>query len=313
MYKFKALKVLFSVMLMGILITGGIFSVHLPSAAATGPIKIMCVGDSCTEGLGDPNMGSYRTELYNLYKKAGINFDFVGSNQNGPSTLPDRDNEGHSGWTIPQVAASINNWINTQNPDVILLWIGGNDLLQTGKINDTGLSNLIDQIISLRPNITIFVSDYYPVPDSVTQYNAKIPGIVQQKASQGKKVYFNKMSGMNFVRSTDLSSDGLHLNVNGYIKAANVWYNTTIDILKSMSGSNSPTPTPPPTNTPVKTVPEDVNGDRAINISDVMLVASHFNTTASGNNYDPKCDVNNDRSINISDIMMIAAKFNTSY
>lgn len=306
----KALKMLFSVLLISSIIVGGIFSVSTPSSAVTGPIKIMPVGDSCTEGMGDPNMGSYRTELYNLYKNAGINFDFVGSNQKGPSTLPDRDNEGHSGWTIPQVASNINNWLNTQNPDVVLLWIGGNDLLMSGQVNITGLSNLIDQIISVKPNITIFVSDYYPNPDSVKAYNALIPGVVQQKANAGKKVYFNPMSSMNYVRSTDLSSDGLHLNVNGYIKAANIWFNSTNAILKSMMGNS---PTVPPTNTPVKTIPEDINGDRAVNMADVMLIAAHFNTTASGSNYDRKCDINNDGSVNMLDVMLLAAKFNSTY
>ncbi|KNY27800.1 GDSL-type esterase/lipase family protein [Pseudobacteroides cellulosolvens] len=281
----------------------------------TRPIKIMPVGDSCTEGMGDPNMGSYRTELYNLYKKAGINFDFVGSNQRGPSTLPDRDNEGHSGWTIPQVANNINNWLNAQNPDVVLLWIGGNDLLQGGKTNPTGLSNLIDQIIQQKPNIKIFVSDYYPVPDSVTKYNSEIPGVIQQKVNEGKSVYFNKMSSMNFVRSTDLSSDGLHLNVNGYIKAANIWYNSTIDILKSMSGSNSPTNTPTNTPTPsiINPVPQDVNGDRVVNMADVILIASRFNAIREQSKYDVKCDLNSDGVINMSDVIMIASKFNYTY
>jgi len=315
-HKFK--KALSSMLLVSSLIVGGISTgPALSSSAASAPIKIMCVGDSCTEGMGDPDMGSYRTELYNLYKKAGIDFDFVGSNKRGPNSLPDKDNEGHSGWTISGVANNINNWMNTQNPDVILLWIGGNDLLQGGKTNPTGLSNLIDQIFKQNSNITLFVSDYYPVPDSVTKYNSEIPGVIQQKVNEGKKVYFNKMSSMNFVRSTDLSNDGLHLSVNGYIKAANIWYDSTISVLKSMSVSSSPTnkPTDKPTNTPiiVNPVPEDVNGDKVVNMADVMLIALHFNTVRNDSNYDISCDINNDGSINMGDVIMIASKFNYSY
>ena len=47
----------------------------------------------------------------------------------------------------PQIAASIDN-LNTYNPDVVLLWTGGNDVIQQGNVNTTGLSNLIDQILS---------------------------------------------------------------------------------------------------------------------------------------------------------------------
>jgi len=279
------------------------------------PIRIMPVGDSCTEGMGDPDMGSYRTELYRLYKNAGLNFDFVGSNQKGPASLPDKDNEGHSGWMIPQVASNINNWIRTHDPDVILLWIGGNDMILGGNLNSQGLSNLIDQIVNQKPGITIFVSDYYPVPDQIRQYNAVIPGIVQQKANEGKKVYFNPMSSMNFVRNTDLSSDGLHLNVNGYIKAANIWYNTTIDILKAMSTVSTPTntPIPTPTQTTANLVPQDINGDRVVNMADVLLIASAFNTVRGDSKYNAKCDLNNDGVVNMNDVIMVASKFNYTY
>jgi len=75
----------------------------------------------------------------------------VGSQRSGPSSLPDKDHEGHSGWTIPQIASNINNWLNTHNPDVVFLWIGGNDLLLNGNLNATGLSNLIDQISRWNP------------------------------------------------------------------------------------------------------------------------------------------------------------------
>lgn len=68
-----------------------------------------------------------------------------------------------------------------------------------------------------------------------------------------------------------------------------------------------------PTNTPVPTSanPEDINGDKVINIVDIMLIAAHFNTTASSADYDRKCDINNDGAINISDVMLVAFKFNT--
>ncbi|NLL07336.1 MAG: GDSL family lipase [Clostridiaceae bacterium] len=259
--KLKAIKTLFSIGLITAIL-GGMFTV---SKGSTQTIKIMPVGDSCTEGMGDPDWGSYRTDLYKYYTQAGLSVDFVGSNKRGPSSLPDRDNEGHSGWTIPQVAASIDNWLNTHNPDVVLLWIGGNDMFQQGRENSAGLSNLIDQIINNKPNITIFVADYYPWPEMVKQYNAKIPGVVQQKASEGKKVYFVKLSDVQFSQHVDLSSDGLHLNTTGYSKIAKLWYDNTISILRGLGNTPVPTPTPTPTSNLIK---GDVNGDREVNSLD---------------------------------------------
>lgn len=76
--------------------------------------------------------------------------------------------------------------------------------------------------------------------------------------------------------------------------------------------------TPSPTNTPtsaISTVPTpnsyDLNGDRAINISDVMLLASAFNTARGDAGYVEAYDLNGDGAINITDVMLIATKFNT--
>ncbi|HOM01384.1 MAG TPA: GDSL-type esterase/lipase family protein [Acetivibrio sp.] len=248
MFKFKnpATKALSTLLVFLIVI--GLISTKAPAATKT--IKIMPVGDSCTEGMGGGEMGSYRTDLYKLLTDAGLSIDFVGSQRSGPNSLPDKDHEGHSGWTIPQVASNINNWLNTHNPDVVFLWIGGNDLLLNNNLNATGLSNLIDQIFTVKPNVTLFVADYYPWPDAIKQYNAVIPGIVQQKANAGKKVYFVKLSDIQFDRNTDISWDGLHLSTTGYTKVAQLWYKYTIDILRALANGTQPTPSTAPTSTP---------------------------------------------------------------
>ncbi|MDP4182888.1 MAG: family 43 glycosylhydrolase [Bacillota bacterium] len=58
-------------------------------------------------------------------------------------------------------------------------------------------------------------------------------------------------------------------------------------------------------------VVEDINGDRAINMADVIILATHFNSTISDSNYDRKCDLNNDGTINMGDVIMLAKKFNS--
>lgn len=104
------------------------------------------------------------------------------------------------------------------------------------------------------------------------------------------------------------------------INSSEAALNAYRNAIKKVSVSPTPTNTPPAThtkvpntNTPVPSIAisEDINGDGAINISDVMLIAVHFNTTPSYGNYDKKCDLNNDGAINIADVMMVAAKFNT--
>ncbi len=68
-------------------------------------------------------------------------------------------------------------------------------------------------------------------------------------------------------------------------------------------------PTSTPTNTPVKSI-EDVNGDGAINMTDVMLLALAFNTSKGNTGYSETYDLDKNNAVNMSDIMIIAAKFN---
>lgn len=94
------------------------------------------------------------------------------------------------------------------------------------------------------------------------------------------------------------------------------------------SATATPTNTPIPTNTPTSTstptptkststnssapssFPEDINGDKVINMADVILIASHFNSTVGDSNYDRKCDINNDGAINMNDVILVALVFN---
>lgn len=90
------------------------------------------------------------------------------------------------------------------------------------------------------------------------------------------------------------------------------------------SKSSTPTSTKSiPTMTPTKKISTatptvtsasngDLNGDKAINISDVMILATSFNTAKGNAKYVEAYDLNRDGAINIGDVMIIAAKFNTT-
>ncbi len=55
---------------------------------------------------------------------------------------------------------------------------------------------------------------------------------------------------------------------------------------------------------------EDINGDKVVNMSDIIILAAHFNTVSTDAKYDKKCDINGDNAINMVDVMLVAAKFN---
>jgi len=82
----------------------------------------------------------------------------VGSLSNGPNSLGDKDHEGHSGWRIDEIASSINGWLNAQQPDIIILMIGTNDMIVNFDVGNAPAAQLIDQITNLLPNANLLAS-----------------------------------------------------------------------------------------------------------------------------------------------------------
>lgn len=197
------------------------------------PLKIMPLGNSITDGYGTP--GSYRPTLWQLLvEQDGLEIDFVGSLQNGPASLPDKDHEGHSGWKIDQLEGNIAGWLNTYEPDVILLHIGTNDLIQgvSGSQAAQRLDALVSTIFATKPDVTLLAASLIPLRTDGDwnqapwqQFNDAVPGIVDKYKGQGYKVQFVDMAaeaGLT-LGSPDIP-DGVHPGAGGYSKMAEVWY-----------------------------------------------------------------------------------------
>ena len=202
---------------------------HTTEAATPAPAKlrIMPLGDSITYGLGDDGLGSYREVLGRKLAAKGLRFDFVGSMESGPPGM-DRDNEGHVGWRIAQIAAGADRWMATYRPDVVLLHIGTNDMRSDDKAAGAPdrLSALIDQLLGDDPDVHVFVAEIIGADDDaydgeyqerIDAYNALIPGIVALKGERVHLVDQHRIDG-------DLLGDTFHPNKAGYRKMANTWY-----------------------------------------------------------------------------------------
>ncbi|MER7927354.1 ricin-type beta-trefoil lectin domain protein [Streptomyces sp. NPDC096057] len=194
------------------------------AAAAPAPLRLMPLGDSITWGVGSPSGNSYRGFLADQLSAEGHALDFVGSGRNG--TMPDPDNEGHSGWRIDQIAGIADAVLAGYRPNVVTLEIGTNDLnggYQVPTAPDR-LRALIDQITRDAPDATVLVGTVI-VSTSGTEeavrpaFNAKLPGIVQAEQAAGKHV---RLVDMNALTTADLS-DALHPNDNGFRKMADAF------------------------------------------------------------------------------------------
>jgi GDSL-like Lipase/Acylhydrolase. len=191
---------------------------YIPDSNA--PLKIMPLGDSITAGKEngsqlEADWQGYRIGLWKRFESLGVPIDFVGGESNGTADLPDKNHEGHGGWTISQInngksdvlGSGVNNWIPASDPDVVLLMIGTNDA--SGSVSTMGsrLSSLIDSIIKNPSfdNGDLLVSTIAPIsPKSsffdsrdknVIAYNALIPGIVDSKPASENVKFVNMWAG----------------------------------------------------------------------------------------------------------------------
>ncbi|KOV83186.1 GDSL-type esterase/lipase family protein [Nocardia sp. NRRL S-836] len=202
------------------------------------PVRVMPLGDSITQG---GSIGGYRLDLGARLRAAGRNVDFVGSLADGPSSMPDRNHEGHPGWTIAQVDANVVNWLRTYTPRTILLHIGTNDMYSSDPAGaPRRLSALVDKITAQAPSAEVFVSTIIPIrfaDPTVRGYNAAIVPLLRAKAAAGKRVHVVDM--YSAVPISDLP-DGIHPNAAGYSKMAAVWFNALSAVPGSIGEPQQP-------------------------------------------------------------------------
>jgi acyl-CoA thioesterase I len=215
------------------------FLAAAPGEAAA-PVKIMCLGDSITNG----NAGyvAYRYPLYFDLTSAGYNVDFVGTantiyNESGTHpnaslypnyyTTFDRDHDGWWGWRADQIRDNVVSWATTSQPDIVLLHIGSNDIMQNHGTNAqtiTEMGSIIDNLRTVNPNVKVLVAEIIPLPSqyNVTALNALIPALVTSKNTAQSPVYLvDQYTGYNV--STYSQSDATHPNQLGGQFMATRW------------------------------------------------------------------------------------------
>lgn len=191
-------------------------------------IKIMPLGDSLTQGGVDANLpGQYNMSTINGYRLALKNLlseftiDYVGSIQLGDSNLADQDENGFSGACIkvspcgggtlyPQTAG----WINSENPDLIIMQGGENDFSDHSLTDQQDADNMkawIQLCWSTKPSVKIIVSGA-PWHDT---YDGLVHTYVDSLQSQGKAIRW-----VPYGDAID-RIDGTHPSAAGYTTWAN--------------------------------------------------------------------------------------------
>jgi lysophospholipase L1-like esterase len=207
---------------------------------ASGTCKILPLGDSITWGQNYD--GGYRVKLFSNTITDKKNITYVGKLSNGPSTVSGatfpQNNEGHLGWVIQQIDDIVTGKATDANysgkkmmvdqaPNIVLLHAGTNDTSRSPTGMTDRLGALIDHIVEDGPNVLLVVTTIIPIKQGSygtvgETYNNAIPAVVQKRIDAGKHIILVDMF-KNFP-SSDLSSDGVHPNQQGYEWMAGVWY-----------------------------------------------------------------------------------------
>lgn len=246
-----------------------IFLIAYISLSAQSPIRIVCMGNSITNGRIDVSTKtitqlSYRPCLWEKLDSAGINVDMVGytnlffdetASIMAPTPISrftdrvfDRDHDSYYGiksdallngspntyWT-GSALPKLSDRLKTYTPDIALLHIGTNDAQTTADVNNTvsNIETIIDELRKSNPNVVIFVAKLITTWSMI---NGKVDLIVTHKSTLSSPVIaVDLATGFinNIADPNTMTYDWVHPNPKGQQFMADRWYKAIIKQLNT--------------------------------------------------------------------------------
>lgn len=189
---------------------------------------------------GNESYESYRYELWKNLVDNNYNFDFVGRQKDYGTYEEysgeefDNDHEGAGGYESEDVLANIDEILAAiSSPDIILLSIGGNDLLDGGNPPSEPISNIVQLVEKLQThnyNVTIFLEQIAPancetmnssLTTNIIDFNSQIVSIADNLTTNTSKVIALDMNS-NFNES--YLADDVHYNEAGAKFIADIYF-----------------------------------------------------------------------------------------
>lgn len=333
MMKQKILAVLTSLCIGVLPLAAGMAAAPVAAEDTTEPVRILAMGDSITDGYINGDNGYRKYFCYEMQQKGFTNFDMVGPKNNWSDSVSyttsdgvifqyDPAHAGYSGYAIEKIGSRqglyetifdttyynnnvTGNMIEAYDPDIVLLQIGTNDLLdnQNAGITDR-LEKLVDKLLdSIDSNSMLFVAS---VPDidvsvrhdwlwayqssgysyennpeeftalveqSVDNYNASVKELVEKKQAAGARIRFADINSVVDVK-TGLK-DGVHSNEAGYACMGKYWSEQVSAYL------NGTTPTPTPATTTEVTTATEATTTTAIETTTTSTEATTASSSVS--------------------------------
>jgi fibronectin-binding autotransporter adhesin len=240
------------------LINGG--TLRLAGGSLPAGTRIMPVGDSITYGVNGTNAG-YRGFLYSDLIATGNSFQFVGTTNGNPGSLPTSPvdqtyHDGWPGWTSAQISSTMGAWLTQLNgsgksPTIITMMIGTNDPPNGYSVSQStaNIASIINTAYADVPGVRFLLAQVTPRTDNNaynaqnSSLNAALVGLVAQDQASGDNIALVDLN-TNFP-ADGLSSDNLHPNDTGYSWMASQWTAAILagqaSSLSSAIPANSPT------------------------------------------------------------------------
>jgi acyl-CoA thioesterase I len=170
---------------------------------ATPDLTIIAFGDSLTAGYGLPAGESYPAQLETALKAEGKQVEVINAGVSGETT---RGN-------LERAA-----FIRAQNPDIVLLGIGGNDALRVLPVSETR-ANITRTIETLKegdnPPAIILLSMQSPL-NSGLRYKQEFDAVYAEIAQAQSITLVPFLTTEVFLNQDNKLQDGIHLNKIGY-------------------------------------------------------------------------------------------------
>ncbi len=202
-------------------------------------VNILPLGDSRVEG-SRPDFESYRYELWKKLVVQGFAIDFVGTRLDESNYADfmgqsfDQDHQGTGGAQTTDILRFLNNLEEGASiPDMVLLGIGGNDLIDGQKTVAATINNInqiIDWLQERNDTITILLEQIAPgrsdfMTNELTllfnQFNQEIENVGQTQTTANSKVVTIDMAS-NW--SDAYMADEVHYNEAGSAEVAGRYF-----------------------------------------------------------------------------------------
>ena len=183
---------------------------------------------------------SYRYELWKNLVDSNYNFDYVGRQKDYGNYEEysgqefDNDHEGAGGYESEDILVNIDEILKViSSPDIVLLSIGGNDLLDGGNPPSEPIANIVQLVGKLQThnsNVTIFLEQIAPansetmtssLTTNITDFNSQIDSIADSLTTNTSKVIALDMNS-NFNES--YLADAVHYNQAGAKFIADIYF-----------------------------------------------------------------------------------------